>query len=137
MPVELLTLEVGLDLLPLVDAARKGELLGRIASLRKQMALELGFIVPPIHVRDDLRLRPGCYRILVSGVKVAAGELRVGRLLAIDPAGRAASRPVPGERSASRPSGCRRAGSRRPIAPAPRPPAARSSIRPPVVRDRT
>jgi flagellar biosynthesis protein FlhA len=88
LPVELLTLEVGLDLLPLVDAARKGELLGRIASLRKQMALELGFIVPPIHVRDDLRLRPGAYRILVSGVRVAQGEVRIGRLFAIDPSGR-------------------------------------------------
>ena len=42
------------------------ELLGRIASLRKQMALELGLVVPPVHVRDDLRLRPGAYRVLVS-----------------------------------------------------------------------
>jgi flagellar biosynthesis protein FlhA len=89
LPVELLTLEVGLDLLPLVDGARHGELLGRIASLRKQMAVELGFIVPPVHVRDDLRLRPGGYRILVSGAKVASGEVRVSRLLAIDPDGRA------------------------------------------------
>ncbi|MSP16546.1 MAG: flagellar biosynthesis protein FlhA [Myxococcales bacterium] len=91
LPVDLLAIEVGLDLLPLVDASRDGELLGRIASLRKQMALELGFIVPPVHVRDDLRLRPGGYRVLISGQKVAQGEVRVGRLLVIDPGGNSAS----------------------------------------------
>jgi flagellar biosynthesis protein FlhA len=91
LPVELLSLEVGLDILPMVDAARNGELLGRIASLRKQMAQELGFIVPPVHVRDDLRLRPGAYKLMIAGVKVAAGEVRVGRLLAIDPSGRGAA----------------------------------------------
>ena len=89
MPVELLALEVGLDLLPLIDADRNGELLLRIAGLRKQVALELGLIVPPIHVKDDLRLRPGQYRVSISGAKVAQGELRIGRLLAIDPTGRA------------------------------------------------
>ncbi len=96
LPVELLTLDVGLDLLPLVDGARNGELLARIAGLRKQMAQELGFIVPPVHVRDDLRLRPGAYRVLISGIKVAQGEVRVGRMLAIDPSGRATSH-LPGE----------------------------------------
>jgi flagellar biosynthesis protein FlhA len=85
LPLELLALEVGLDMLPLVDAARSGELLGRIASLRKQMALELGLIVPLVHVRDDLKLKPGGYRLLISGVKVGEGEVRVGRLLAISP----------------------------------------------------
>jgi flagellar biosynthesis protein FlhA len=96
MPVDLLTVEVGLDLLPLVDAAKNGELLSRIASLRKQVALELGVLVPPIHVRDDLRLRPGAYRILISGAKVAEGEIRVGRLMAIDPSG-TATQGLPGE----------------------------------------
>jgi flagellar biosynthesis protein FlhA len=89
MPLDLLSLDVGLDLLPLVDAAQGGELLGRIGSLRKQLALELGFIVPAVHVRDDLRLRPTGYRICISGSKVAQGEVRQGRLLAIDPTGRA------------------------------------------------
>ena len=89
LPVELLSIDVGLDLLPLVDASRNGELLGRIGSLRKQMALELGFIVPPVHVRDDLRLRPSGYKVLISGAKVAAGDVRIGKLLAIDPSGRA------------------------------------------------
>jgi flagellar biosynthesis protein FlhA len=91
LPIELLSLDVGLELLPLVDASRGGELLTRVASLRKQMALELGFIVPPVHVRDDLRMRPNAYRVQISGAKVATGEVRVGRLLAIDPSGRASA----------------------------------------------
>ena len=95
LPVELLGIDVGLELLPLLDAARGGELLARIANLRKQMALELGFIVPPAHVRDDLRMRPGAYRIFISGSKVAEGEVRVGRQLAIDPGERAVG--IPGE----------------------------------------
>jgi flagellar biosynthesis protein FlhA len=89
LPLELLSLEVGLDLLPLVDAARSGELLGRIAGLRKQMAVELGLMVPLVHVKDDLRLKPGGYRLLISGVKVGEGEVRASRLLAISPGGNA------------------------------------------------
>lgn len=96
LPVDLLSLEVGLDLLPLVDASREGELLGRIAALRKQIALDLGVIVPPVHVQDNLRLRPGAYRILVSGAIVGQGELRMGRLLAIDPSGQT-TRGISGE----------------------------------------
>ena len=96
LPVELLTLEVGLDLLGSVDAARGGELLTRIASLRKQLALELGVIVPPIHIRDDLRMRPGAYRVLLSGVTLAEAEVHVHRVLAIDPTGNALSH-LPGE----------------------------------------
>jgi len=87
LPLDLLALEVGLDLLPLVDVSRGGELLGRIGALRKQLATDLGILVPPIHVRDDLKLRGGSYRILVSGIEVATGDVRVGRLLAIDPTG--------------------------------------------------
>jgi flagellar biosynthesis protein FlhA len=89
LPVELLSLDVGLDLLPLVDASKSGEILSRVADLRKHIALELGLIVPPVHVRDDLRLRPGGYRISISGVTVAEGEIRAGRLMAIDASGRA------------------------------------------------
>ena len=96
LPVELLSLDVGLDLLPLVDATRSGEILSRVADLRKHIALELGLIVPPVHVRDDLRLRPGGYRICISGVMVAEGEIRIGRLMAIDAAGRAIAA-LPGE----------------------------------------
>jgi len=96
LPVELLGLEVGLDLLGMVDANRGGELLKRIASLRKQLASELGVIVPPVHVRDDLQLRPGAYRVLLSGVPIASGEVNTHRVLAIDPTG-LATRALPGE----------------------------------------
>ena len=89
LPVELLTLEVGLDLLGMVDAQRGGELLARITSTRKQLALDLGIIIPPIHIRDDLRMRPGAYRLLISGIPVAEGEILAHRLLAIDPTGAA------------------------------------------------
>ena len=96
LPVELLSMELGLQLLPLVDVDRDGELLARIASVRKQTAQELGFIVPPVCIRDDLTARPGAYRILISGVKVAEGEVKTGKLLAIDPSGQA-TRMLPGE----------------------------------------
>jgi flagellar biosynthesis protein FlhA len=89
LPVELIGLEVGLDLLGMVDAARGGELLTRVASLRKQLALELGVIVPPLHIRDDLRMRPGAYRVLLSGVVIAEAEVQAHRVLAIDPTGTA------------------------------------------------
>jgi flagellar biosynthesis protein FlhA len=89
LPVELLSLEVGLDLLGMVDAARGGELLTRVASLRKQLALELGLIVPPLHIRDDLRMRPGGYRVMLSGVVLAEAEVQAHRVLAIDPTGSA------------------------------------------------
>jgi flagellar biosynthesis protein FlhA len=89
LPVQLLQLEVGLDLLNMVDAARGGELLSRISTLRKQLALELGIIIPPIHIRDDLRLRPGQYKVLLSGVVIAEADVAVHRCLAIDPTGTA------------------------------------------------
>jgi flagellar biosynthesis protein FlhA len=96
LPVDLLSLEVGLDLLGMVDANRGGELLKRIGSLRKQLASELGIIVPPIHIRDDLRLKPGGYRVLLSGTQIAEAEVHVHRVLAIDPTG-TATRALPGE----------------------------------------
>ncbi|MEM6731658.1 MAG: flagellar biosynthesis protein FlhA, partial [Myxococcota bacterium] len=83
LPMELLELEVGFELVPLVDEARDGALLKRISGVRKQIASELGIIVPPIHVRDNLRLRPGGYRILLSGSPVGESELRVTRVLAM------------------------------------------------------
>ena len=96
LPIDLLAMEVGLDLLGMVDAAKGGELLRRIATLRKQIASELGVIVPPVHIRDDLRLAPGGYRVLLSGVVVAQGQVHTHRLLALDPTG-SATRGLPGE----------------------------------------
>lgn len=84
-PVDLLELEVGYGLVPLVDERQQGDLLKRMTHLRRQFAQEMGFVVPPINIRDNLQLRQGEYTILVKGVKVASGELFVDRLLAIDP----------------------------------------------------
>ncbi len=86
-------LEIGYGLIPLVDAARGGELLARIRATRKQLAGELGFVVPLVHIRDNLRLEPGGYAILVRGNRVASGQVPPGRALALEPAGEAADIP--------------------------------------------
>ncbi|MGH7894687.1 MAG: flagellar biosynthesis protein FlhA [Candidatus Binatia bacterium] len=91
LALDLMELEVGFELVPLVDAATGavpdggGDLVERIRTTRRQLALEMGFIVPPIHIRDNLQLEPSTYAILVKGVEVARGELRMGSLLAINP----------------------------------------------------
>ncbi|MDB5038162.1 MAG: flagellar biosynthesis protein FlhA [Bacteriovoracaceae bacterium] len=84
-PVDLLELEVGYGLVPLVDERQKGDLLKRMTHLRRQFAQEMGFVVPPIHIRDNLQLRQGEYAIMVRGIRVNGGELFVDHLLAIDP----------------------------------------------------
>jgi len=71
-PVDLLELEVGYGLVPLVDAAQQGELLERIRSIRKTFAQKMGFIVPPIHIHDNLQLKPHEYSILIKGAKIGA-----------------------------------------------------------------
>ncbi len=96
LPVDLLSLTLSLDLLPLVDASRGGEVLTRIASLRKQLALDLGIMLPPVHVEDDLRMPAGTYRVKIRGAKVAEGRVKVGQVLAIDPTGEA-SKGIRGE----------------------------------------
>ncbi|MBY0400272.1 flagellar biosynthesis protein FlhA [Myxococcota bacterium] len=89
-----LELEIGYGLIPLVDAKRGGELLARIRATRRQLASDLGFIVPLIHIRDNLDLRPGGYAIRVRGEQVAAHEIPPGRSLAISPGDDA--EPIPG-----------------------------------------
>ncbi|MBU3693654.1 MAG: flagellar biosynthesis protein FlhA [Rhodocyclaceae bacterium] len=84
-PVDMLALEVGYRLIPLVDRAQDGELLRRIRALRKKFAGELGFLIPPVHIRDNLQLKPNAYRILLKGVEVASGDIQVGQHLAINP----------------------------------------------------
>jgi flagellar biosynthesis protein FlhA len=84
-PVDLMELQVGYGLIGLVDAERGGELLERIKAVRKQIAQELGFMVPPIHIRDNLQLRPTGYAILIKGAEVVRGEVMTGHVLAIDP----------------------------------------------------
>ncbi len=85
--VDLLALEVGFDLVPLVDRKRGGELIKRIGGIRKQLASELGIVVPPVHVRDNLRLASTHYRLLLSGTPIGEGDLQPGRLLAINASG--------------------------------------------------
>ncbi|MBX7079756.1 MAG: flagellar biosynthesis protein FlhA [Nannocystaceae bacterium] len=97
LKVDLLVLEVGFDLVPLVDRNRGGDLLKRIASVRRQLVPELGLVVPPVHVRDNLRLPSGAYRLLLSGHAIGEGALRPGRLLAINPGG--ATGELKGERT--------------------------------------
>ncbi|MDI9571136.1 MAG: flagellar biosynthesis protein FlhA [Pseudomonadota bacterium] len=82
-PLDPLGLEVGYGLISLVDSNQGGELLGRIKVLRKQLAQELGFIIPAIHIRDNLQLNPNEYSLLIKGTEVAKGELMPGYLLAI------------------------------------------------------
>ena len=85
LPLDVLELEVGYGLIPLVDEEQNGDLLERIRSVRRQFALEMGFIVPPMHVRDNLQLKPGEYAVLIKGIEVARSEMMMGYLLAMDP----------------------------------------------------
>jgi len=84
-PVEPLGLEVGYKLIALVDKAQGGELLTRLKGVRRKLTQDLGFLIPAVHVRDNLELTAGQYRILVHGVPVASGELHPDRMLALDP----------------------------------------------------
>lgn len=85
LPVDLIGLEVGYRLIPLVDNAQGGDLLKRIKGLRKKFAQEVGFLTPAVHIRDNLELRPSGYRITLKGVEIANGESNHGQFLAIDP----------------------------------------------------
>ncbi len=85
LPLDVMELEVGYELIPLVDANRNGELLDRIKSIRRQFALEMGFIVPPLHIRDNLQLKSSDYAVLIKGVEVVRGSVMMGRLLAMNP----------------------------------------------------
>jgi flagellar biosynthesis protein FlhA len=85
VPVDTLGLEVGYRLIPLVDKGQSGELLRRIKGIRKKFAQEVGFLAPPVHIRDNLELKPTAYRIALKGVEVGSGEAHVGQFLAINP----------------------------------------------------
>ena len=84
-PLDLIELEVGYGLIPLVDRKQNGELLDRIKSMRRQFALEMGFVIPPIHIRDNLQLKPNEYSILIKGNPIAKAEVMMGHYLAINP----------------------------------------------------
>jgi flagellar biosynthesis protein FlhA len=84
-PVDLIGLEVGFRLVPLVDKAQGGELLARIRGVRRKLSQELGFLVPTVHIRDNLELAPTAYRIMLTGVGIAEGVVHPGRELALNP----------------------------------------------------
>lgn len=92
-----LGMEVGYRLIPMVDFQQDGELLGRIRSIRKKFAQEMGYLPPVVHIRDNLELPPARYRILMKGVEIGSGEAHPGRWLAINP-GNAAGE-LPGEKT--------------------------------------
>lgn len=83
--VDLLELEVGYGLIPFVDSNQDGELLNRIQSIRKQFAANHGFIVPPIHIKDNLQLNPNEYTFALKGIKVADSEVLPDHFMAMDP----------------------------------------------------
>ncbi len=83
--VDTIGLEVGYRLIPLVDQSQGGDLLKRIKGLRKKFAQEVGFLTPPVHIKDNLELKPSAYRINLKGVEIAQGESHHGQFLAIDP----------------------------------------------------
>ncbi|MDE2156660.1 MAG: flagellar biosynthesis protein FlhA [Xanthomonadaceae bacterium] len=83
--VDPLGLEVGYRLIPLVDTHQGGELMGRIKSVRRKLSQELGFLVPAVHIRDNLDLGPNTYRITLMGVPMGEAEVHNDRLMAINP----------------------------------------------------
>jgi flagellar biosynthesis protein FlhA len=83
LPLDALEIEVGYGLIGLVDVSQGGELLQRIKSLRRQLALEMGFVIPAIHIRDNLQLKPNQYSVILKGVEIARGEMMPGHWLAL------------------------------------------------------
>lgn len=85
LPLDMIELEVGFGLINVVENEGSGDLIERITSIRKQFALDLGIIVPSVHIRDNLQLGSGDYRVLIKGNKVGGGNMRPDALLAMDP----------------------------------------------------
>jgi flagellar biosynthesis protein FlhA len=85
MPVDMVGLEVGYRLIPLVDRNQGGQLLARIKGVRKKLSQEMGFLMPSVHIRDNLDLLPNAYRLTLMGVSVAEAEIYPDRELAINP----------------------------------------------------
>lgn len=85
LPLDTLELEVGYGLIPLVDEEQTGNILARIRSIRRQFALDMGVVIPSLHLRDNLQLKPGQYSLLIKGNQVASAEILVDHFLAMDP----------------------------------------------------
>jgi len=84
-PVDIIGLEVGYRLIPLVDRNQGGQLMDRIKGVRKKLSQELGFLIQPVHIRDNLDLAPNSYRITLHGVTIGEAEIKIDRDLAINP----------------------------------------------------
>lgn len=91
--VDPLGLEVGYRLISLVDKSQNGELLGRIKSIRKKFAQDIGFLVPVVHIRDNLEIKPNAYVLKLKGVQIGQGEAFPGQWMAINPGQVSASLP--------------------------------------------
>ncbi|HWF66057.1 MAG TPA: flagellar biosynthesis protein FlhA, partial [Acidobacteriaceae bacterium] len=91
LPVDDLSLEIGFQLIPLVDEKQNGQMLARVRALRKHLAKELGFIIPPVHITDNLRLKPREYTISLRNTEIARWQTEGNQLLAVnaDPKARA------------------------------------------------
>jgi flagellar biosynthesis protein FlhA len=87
VPPDLIELNVGYGLINLVDEMQGGDLIKRVTAIRKQIGAEMGFVVPPVHVRDNLSIKPNEYLILIKGTEVSRGELLPGHHLAMSPVG--------------------------------------------------
>ncbi len=85
LKIDQMEMEIGYGLIPLVDKNQGGDLLERITMLRRQMATELGTLVPPIRIRDNIQLQPNNYTVKIKGIEVGGGELMMGSYLAMDP----------------------------------------------------
>jgi len=85
LQVDPMELEIGYGLIPLVDPEQKGDLLDRVTMIRRQTALEMGIVVPPIRIRDNIQLKPNDYSIKIRGTEVASGNLMVDHFLAMNP----------------------------------------------------
>ncbi|WP_045212060.1 flagellar biosynthesis protein FlhA [Desulfonatronovibrio magnus] len=85
LPLDVLELEVGYGLIPLVDEDQSGNLLARIRSIRRQFALDMGVVIPSLHLRDNLQLKPGEYAVIIKGNQVARTEIMIDHFLAMDP----------------------------------------------------
>ncbi|MFO7727242.1 MAG: flagellar biosynthesis protein FlhA [Desulfonatronovibrio sp.] len=85
LPLDVLELEVGYGLIPLVDEEQSGNLLSRIRSIRRQFAVDMGVVIPSLHLRDNLQLKPGEYAVLIKGNQIARSEIMIDHFLAMDP----------------------------------------------------
>ena len=83
LPIDTLGLELGYALIPLVDPEQDGELLERVKAIRRQIALDMGFVVPPVHIKDNLQLEPGAYSIVIKGIEVGRGEMVMDHYMAM------------------------------------------------------